>query len=150
MLSGVGGEGGHCCMGWWGGVGAPNNNMLLEELNTDPSLNAKNLLNDFLSDDENISQFFISKLNSEYLDLEAFKNKFAGVSHPIFLSVNIQSLNSKFPELKQLILDLQNCNVQIDVILLQETWHITYPEFFSIPNFQKIIFRNIKNMRGGG
>jgi hypothetical protein len=69
---------------------------------------------------------------------------------PIYLSVNIQSLNSKFDQLKEQILDLQNLNLKVDVIAIQETWEIKYPDTLTIPGFQEFIYKNCTGMRGGG
>jgi hypothetical protein len=72
-----------------------------------------------------------------------------GVS-PIYLSVNIQSLNSKFDELRMQILELVNKNVQIDAIALQEVWEIRDPLSLIIPGFQPLVCKTRTNMRGGG
>jgi exonuclease III len=70
--------------------------------------------------------------------------------HSLYLSLNIQSLNSKFDEFQQFITELQQKNVNIDVIALQETWEILYPDQLILPGFQKIVYKNRKGMRGGG
>jgi hypothetical protein len=41
-------------------------------------------------------------------------------------------------------------DLPIDLILLQETWEIKYPNTVSIPGFQNIVFRSRTGMRGGG
>jgi hypothetical protein len=69
---------------------------------------------------------------------------------PIYLSVNIQSLNSKFEQLKYQITELLESNVMIDVIAIQETWEIRYPDTLCIPGFQELIYKNRLGMRGGG
>jgi exonuclease III len=40
--------------------------------------------------------------------------------------------------------------VPIDLILLQETWDIKYPQLLDIPGFQNIVYRTRVGMRGGG
>ncbi len=40
---------------------------------------------------------------------------------PLFLSINIQSLNSKYEELRNQIVELLNQKISIDVIAIQET-----------------------------
>ena len=59
-------------------------------------------------------------------------------------------LNSKFEQLKLQTLELISSNVKIDVIAIQETWEIRYPETLLIPGFQTLIFKNRTGMRGGG
>ena len=57
---------------------------------------------------------------------------------------------SKHDKLKDYIVRLLNCDIQIDLIALQETWTIKHPNLVSIPGFQKIVYKNRKNGRGGG
>ncbi len=45
---------------------------------------------------------------------------------------------------------MQQKNVKIDVIALQETWEIQDPDHLMLPGFQKIVFKNRRDMRGGG
>jgi exonuclease III len=73
-----------------------------------------------------------------------------GHDSPLFLSINIQSLNSKYEELKTQIIELANQKIQIDIIAIQETWEICQPDVLSIPGFQPIIFKSRTQMRGGG
>jgi signal recognition particle subunit SEC65 len=69
---------------------------------------------------------------------------------PIFLSINIQSLNSKHSELRNQIIELTSKNLKIDVIAIQETWDICQPDLLAIPGYQTFICKNRVNMRGGG
>ena len=69
---------------------------------------------------------------------------------PIYLNINIQSLLSKFNQLKTQILELLERNVKIDVISIQETWEVRYPDQFTIPGFQKFICKTRDGTRGGG
>jgi len=69
---------------------------------------------------------------------------------PIFLSINIQSLTSKFEILRDQILELTGKKILIDVIAIQETWDIRVPELLSIPGFQTLSFKTRTHMRGGG
>jgi hypothetical protein len=69
---------------------------------------------------------------------------------PLFLSINIQSLNSKYEELRNQIVELSSKNIFVDVIAIQETWEICLPEALSIPGFQPILYKTRTRMRGGG
>jgi hypothetical protein len=40
--------------------------------------------------------------------------------------------------------------LNIEVIALQETWDIKYPDQLIIHGYQKIVFKNRLGMRGGG
>ena len=124
--------------------------MLLNSLNNDNLLCATKLFNDYIRDDENLNQFFATSFSSEYYDTYKLSTLFANQNKPLLLSLNIQSLNSKFEKLKSFIIELLSNNVKIDAILMQETWTILHPELLELPGFQKLIFRNRKNIRGGG
>jgi hypothetical protein len=57
---------------------------------------------------------------------------------------------SKYELLKTAIMEFTAAHVPIDVIALQETWSIKYPDLVNIPGFQSIIFSDRAHMRGGG
>jgi hypothetical protein len=127
-----------------------SNTILLNNLNADISLDASHLLNSYIADDENISQFFQSHIHSTYLDSDSFIAKFKNSSHPIVLSINIQSLNSKYEPLKIFIQSLLYSEIPVDLIILQETWELKFPSQLTIPGFQNIIYRTRERGRGGG
>ena len=56
------------------------------------------------------------------------------------LSLNIQSLNSKFDALLAILSELNGNNIKIDAICLQETWLSTDQDasIFNIPGYQLI------------
>ena len=76
--------------------------------------------------------------------------KFKISDKSLFLNLNVQSLNSKFEKLKSFILNLTNNGLVIDIIAMQETWTIRYPNLLSIPGFQPLIYTNRNKGRGGG
>jgi len=90
------------------------------------------------------------KLGSSYTDIPKFIEEFANSKKPIYLSLNIQSLMSKFDSLKLFVTELKTANVPIDVIALQETWSVNYPDLVQLPGFQSIIFSGRALGRGGG
>jgi hypothetical protein len=126
------------------------NNDLLNGLNLDISLDASRLLNDYVHDDENISQFFQTRLNSTYSDLDSFSLKFKNSTDPIILSLNVQSLNSKYNGLKEIAVGLQHANIPVYIFILQETWNIKFPDRLQLPGYQNVVFRTREGMRGGG
>jgi hypothetical protein len=69
---------------------------------------------------------------------------------PIFVSINIQSLMSKYDELRSFIVELSGKKIAIDVIAVQEVWEICQPEILPIPGFQTFVCKTRSNMRGGG
>jgi len=72
------------------------------------------------------------------------------VNNSIFISINIQSLYSKFDQLSQEISELESKGVKIDVIALQEIWDVRYPENLLLTGFKPLIFKKRHGMRGGG
>jgi len=52
--------------------------------------------------------------------------------------------------LKLFINDLNTKGIQIDLIIMQETWAICNPDLIQIDGYQNVIFKNRVNMRGGG
>jgi exonuclease III len=124
------------------------NNMLLD-LNANPELDFLLSHNTYLSADENVNPYENLTITSQYHDTSSFLHSFSSNKSPIFLNINIQSLNSKFENLKQLILSFQTKNVLVPVIALQEIWQIPYPELVSIPGY-KFIHKQRSKGRGGG
>jgi hypothetical protein len=69
---------------------------------------------------------------------------------PIYISINVQSLLSKYDQLVEFINELYAAKISIDVIAVQEIWDICYPELVNIPGFQTLAYKTRRNMRGGG
>jgi hypothetical protein len=106
---GAGGGAAGMGAGWGGGEGWANlgrgagmhtDRDQLSSLNSDMSLDASVLLNSHISDNENISQFFQMHIQSSYHDLNSFISAYRNSSQPLMLSLNIQSLSSKYEHLK--------------------------------------------------
>jgi hypothetical protein len=140
--------------GWgWGGGGGDRVRAgadLLHSLNTDLSLDAEFALNRYIADDENVSQFFQTHIKSNYHDLDYFIASFKHTNEPIILSLNIQSLNSKYEALKSFVRTLLSSEIPLDIIVLQETWELRFANLLIIPGFQGIAYRTRDKGRGGG
>jgi hypothetical protein len=104
----------------------------------------------FREGDLNDDPFAGININSKFYYMYTLPSILKDDVSPIYLSINIQSLNSKFDELRMQILDLVNKNVQIDVIALQEVWEIRDPNTVIIPGFQPLVYKTRANIRGGG
>jgi hypothetical protein len=89
-------------------------------------------------------------LGTNYFDHAEFLKKFSSTKKPLYLSLNIQCLLSKLDAFKLFIHELSIARVPIDVISIQETWSIFYPELVHISGFQPIVFSGRTGMRGGG
>jgi hypothetical protein len=121
------------------------------------SLNHNNSL-DFLhihSDSFNNNQLYDNPysnltINGKFYDTESFTLIPNIKNSPIYLSINIQSLNSKYENLKDFILELNSKNLNVEIIAIQETWQVLYPELVSIPGYHPFISKQRVGMRGGG
>ena len=128
-----------------GGVGlmSLNNNRNLDLLSI--------LMNNQGSPEENdINPYLEMKIDSSFYDEETFISKFKDTNKPIFLNLNVQSLMSKFEKLKHFIVNITNKGLQIDVIAMQETWTVKYPNLLILPGFQQPIIKMRKKGKGGG
>ena len=128
-----------------------NDDTQLGVLNIRPELNSSDFLNQFIIDEENDFNIFNDiHLSSIYYNIESFAVKCKSINKPIIISLNIQSLQSKFNELVSFIECLSNKNIFIDIIALQEIWAVPYPESLCIPGYHNIITNCRLKYRGGG
>jgi hypothetical protein len=120
-------------------------------LNNQQDLDFSNLYNRVYHDaEQEVNPYSNVIIDSKFYTFDTLCNTPTLIESPLFLSINIQNLNSKHAELCFTIEELQKKNVKIDVIAIQETWEIRYPELVNIPGFQTFVFKNRANMRGGG
>ncbi len=89
-------------------------------------------------------------IDSKYYDIYSLPTILHDNVSPIFLSINIQSLMSKYDELRSFIVELSGKKIVIDVIAVQEVWEVRQPEILPIPGFQTVVYKTRSNMRGGG
>ena len=121
-------------------------------LNGNAKLNLLHTLSTFHADEDEDENSLYSDItiDSQFYDTDSFITKFSNHNKPIFLNINIQSLNSKYEKLKNFVLTLTNANINIDVIAIQETWLVKYPHLLLIPGFQPLTYINRNRGRGGG
>ena len=128
-----------------------DDDIYLGDLNSKNDLDNNLFLNQFIIDDENDLNIFNGiLLCSKYFNLKSFSAKCKSENKPVVISLNIQSLQSKFNDLVAFISNLNSKNIFIDVIALQEKWAVPYPEAVSIPGYQKIVLNCREISRGGG
>ena len=89
-------------------------------------------------------------ISSLFYDSHSLISSFKNTGTPLFLNINIQSLNSKFEKLRSFLLNLHNNNVLVDLVALQETWSIRHPNLLTIPGYQPLVFKCRTKGRGGG
>ena len=85
-------------------------------------------------------------INCKYSSLNDYRKDIDNIS---VLSLNIQSLPSKFLEFSDLLNELFISNSYPDIICLQEIWQLHDSSSFNIPNYHPIV-TNVRNSAKGG
>ena len=75
-------------------------------------------------------------IDSSYYCPESFSEKFKSSKNISLLSINVQSLNSKFSSLSDLIAFWKSKGVVFDLICLQETFSIIMPSVYELSGIQ--------------
>ena len=119
----------------------------LSKINSLPQLDVYSILTNELPENNLYNDVTLTSL---FHDSSSLIKNFKNSGKPIFLNINIQSLNSKFEKLSNFILSLTNSGVVIDLIAMQETWKIRDPSLLSIPGFQPLVYKCRSKGRGGG
>jgi len=108
-------------------------------------------IGNFTNSDEDETPYAESSFDFCYMDETAFCSQYKNNGKFLVMSLNIQCLNSKFNELRQLVSNMLYHNCAPDIICLQETWQIPNIELLSIPNYfplECLVRHN--NVQGGG
>jgi len=100
--------------------------------------------------------FFAADPDSPY-DINQFDCKYIGVddiqpmeNNLCFISINIQSIQAKFTEFKDLIKSLGERAVSPEFILLQEIWRFPDLVDFKLEGYQNLFYRQRTKAQGGG
>ena len=126
-----------------------NNDGELGQINAEPKFNLLNTYKNLYSDDPTSNPYYDIQIESEFFDQTSLINKFKNSLSPIYLSLNVQSLASKYEKLKNFILELSKGGVLVEAVAIQETWQIINPDLFQIPGF-KLFYKTRAFSRGGG
>jgi hypothetical protein len=78
----------------------------------------------YRDDDTNDDPYFGRNISSNYHDINSLSRLPNIEKASVIISINIQSLQSKYEQLVLKLSDLEKGGVCIDVIVLQETWDI--------------------------
>jgi len=128
-----------------------NNPNYLDVLNHNENLDFftgyNRIYHDTVLDD---NPYYGMQISSKFYDIESLASAEFIRNRPIFLSINIQSLQSKFEQLRSELDECASKNISIDVIALQEIWDVSHPELFVIPGYKPLICKKRRGMRGGG
>jgi hypothetical protein len=108
-------------------------------------------IGNFRSSDTDETPYAESSFNFSYIDETAFCSEYKNNGKFLVMSLNIQSLNSKFNDLRQLVSNMLYHNCAPDIICLQEIWQIPYTALLSIPNYFPLECLMTHNqVQGGG
>ena len=130
----------------------------LNNLSKDPSFNFLHTFSYLTYAEEDESSFDFSdspyynrNISCSYIDELTFVNTFNNLPNFSYMSLNIQSLSSKFAEFNELICHLNLNKCSPDIIALQEIWQVPDPSFFPLINYNLIEFKcRHNNVQGGG
>lgn len=122
-----------------------NNPISMEDCKT------KNCYNFFsLIENENEECMYTNiDINSNYYEEQEFCSKFSNNKNDSILSLNIQSLSSKFNDFKEFLTSIESSNFNFSIISLQEIYKIVDKEYFNIDNLI-FVFKQCSNSNGGG
>jgi hypothetical protein len=123
----------------------------LETINSQADLDfftAYNVM--YLDEQVNDDPYYGVNLSSNFHNSESLSNLCVHQKSPVYLSLNVQSLQSKHEQLSIEIAELEEKNVIIDAIALQETWDVKYIDLVSLKGFNPLVFKRRRDMRGGG
>jgi len=121
----------------------------IDSINKMKKYNLLEELNLFFDNDNIPDPYDQSVINCKYYDEDSFLQNYKNTKNPIYMSLNIQSLNSKYTNLKNLLTNLLNEKLPIKILALQEIWQVPYLSDVKIPGFNFIQLSR-KKSKGGG
>ena len=129
---------------------ASDSGVLTGELNGVAKYDFGNTLDNFYEHDIETNPYFEKNLKSIYYDEQNLINECKlNKSKNFHFSLNVQSLNSKFTEIKNFLTELNLENLNINTFAMQEIWQIPYPDLFKIEGFSLYTLPRT-NSKGGG
>jgi len=131
-----------------------NTPLNLDSLTSDPSYDFIKMLqsdNDYNPDFDIGTPYEMNSFDCHYSDLVSYNNSTRNNSSFTIMSLNIQSISAKYNEFKELIITMSKCGTSPDVICLQELWSFPAQANFSLPGYNKLIFKlRANDIQGGG
>jgi hypothetical protein len=126
----------------------------LKNLVDNPSFDFLHNLNNETDNSEDFdsdSPYNSTLFDCSYSDLDNYVSTNLTNSNFKIMSLNIQSLSSKFSDLKEVISIMHKNNSAPDIICLQELWSFHIDSVFSLPGYSKLIYKKrTDGVQGGG
>jgi hypothetical protein len=126
-----------------------DNTDLLSNLNENINYDLKTSVPMLFKNEEWPNPYVNVHIDSKFYDYDSFIDKFSNFQHPVFMSINVQSLMSKHENFKNLVLNLIQSHVPIYVIAVQEVWDLQCTDTIQIPGFS-FVHQRRRAGRGGG
>ena len=121
----------------------------LKILNENNDLDFLFKFNSLLIEEDEDSPYANVQINGNFHDFNSFTNDPTIRNSPVYLNINVQSLNSKHANLNLLVRDIISKGINIEIIALQEIWSIEQPQLLCIEGFN-LVYKQRVGMRGGG
>jgi len=80
-------------------------------------------------------------IDCKYYDEQPMISSFSSSKNPVAVSINIQSLSSKFEKFSDMISNFEQNNLFFNVIAIQETWDIKNVNSLTLPSFHEFILK---------
>ena len=133
-------------------------NFSLNELTINPKFNFLDTLNPNADEDDNLPNFTFTDspyetatFSCEYLSEVETINKYKNANKPSVLSINIQSLQSKFNNFSTFINSLLVNKCAPDIICIQELWQIPGSDYFILDGYHPLVYKlRHSSTQGGG
>ena len=135
-----------------------DNSFNIDSVAQNPQFNFLNQIRNNYSDSPAVD--FFANCNDSPYDNSAFKSIFVAVeslggkpdSNKLrILTINIQSLHSKFSDLKELVASLHETKCIPDIICLQELWQFNDSTEFALSGYKPLVYKLRRgSVQGGG
>ena len=124
--------------------------LLLGSIESNRNFDFRHFNNIFHSAEPSENPYTEIDLSSNYHDHSSIINTFQNSNQSLLMSLNIQSLQSKYQKLINLLNHFSSKGVNIDVIALHEVWQIPFPDLLQIPGYNLFFKTRKKNKRWRG
>ena len=125
----------------------------MNNISTDPNFDFISSLKNLYEDDSDYFSMPYEENNftCTYIDPLSYASKFNKCTNVSIMSLNIQSLSSKFSEFLEFINLLSSSDCAPDVICLQELWQFPVYANFTLPGYNSLEYKlRNPNTQGGG
>jgi len=122
----------------------------LQCLNDNPTLDFIKCFSNNPSNDFEESPYVNLNLDGKFYDIDTMSLDLCNENSSFCLSLNVQSIMSKYDSLNVFVLELLAKGINVELIALQEIWNVEFPDLLDIEGFQPLIYKQRTNMRGGG